>query len=629
VTFDELAHLTGGVTAWLTSDYRLFPQNPQLPQRWAALPLVVGGISLPSLDQPAWWSSDLEAIGYQLLYDSGNDHDALLWRARLAMIPIGMLLGWTCYLWGRALFGTAAGLVALFVCVFSPSIIAHGPLATSDLSAALMFTICLAAFWNVLHHVTPGRLLLSALAAGLLFITKMSALLMIPVALVLTVIRVVQGRPMRWFGDRLRRPDTHRLAARCAIVLASHVVGIGVVIWASYGFRYTTFRDAVPGRDQMFLGDTIDTLASPSGVGRALTLARNARILPEPYLFGVAHVINRSGRLPGFLNGRHSINGWWYFFPYCWLVKTPLSLFALLGLGAVASWRFAGSTRQTRRARRVVYRLAPLLVFLAVYWIAALASSLNLGERHLLPTYPAVFILVGGAAALVSSRGPLATVAVGLLLLSLAIDSMRIGPHYLAYFNAVAGGPASGYRHLVDSSLDWGQDLPGLKQWIDRMRSTSGARERVYLSYFGSGDPVHYGIDAMQVFSYQDWRRDRPLYELTGGIYCISATMLQSVYTRAPGPWAAPYEQAYQRARLETKSESLAIGAAARIQRASTFDQLRMVRLFSFLRTRDPDDQVGYSILIFRLSDEDVRRALDGPPIELVPRPQIKGLVFQ
>ncbi len=628
ITFDELAHLTGGVTAWLTSDYRLFPQNPQLPQRWAALPLVIGGVRPPPLDQTAWWSSDLEAIGHQLLYDSRNDHDVLLWRARLAMIPVGMLLGWTCYAWSRALFGTVAGVVALFACVFSPSIIAHGPLATSDLSAALTFTVCLAALWNALHRVTAVRLLSSALAAGLLFITKMSALLMIPVALVLTVSRVVQGRPMRWFGDRVRGSDRRGLATRCAIVLAAHIVGVVIVIWASYGFRYTTFSEAVPGRDQMFRGDTIDTLTSGTALGRVITLAQRARVLPEPYLYGIAHVVNRSGRLPGFLNGQHSINGWWYFFPYCWLVKTPLSLFALLAIGGVFSWPFARSTRQRLRARRVVYRLAPLLVFLAIYWIAALASGLNLGERHLLPIYPAVFILVGGAAVLVSRRGPFAAIAVCLLLLSLGIDSVRIGPHYLAYFNAVAGGPALGYHHLVDSSLDWGQDLPGLKQWIDRTQRRSAARERVYLSYFGSGDPAHYDIDAMQVFSYQDWRRDRPMYELRGGIYCISATMLQSVYTRAPGPWATAYEEAYQRLRPEFEGAAGAISAATR-ERAAAFDQLRIARLFSFLRKRDPDDQVGYSILIFRLSDEDVRRALDGPPIELVPRPQIKGLVFQ
>jgi len=626
ITFDELSHLTGGVSSWIASDYRLFPQNGQFAQRWAALPLVVHGFRFPSMQQSSWWTSDLEAVGYQFLYGVGNDHDALLWRARLAMIPFGVLLGWTCFAWARSLFGRAGGLVALFVFVFSPSILAHAPLATSDFAVALMFTLALGAFWLVLHRASAFRVLGSALAMGLLFVTKMSAPLMVPVALIIAAIRIMRGRPLIW-AARQRRVVTkrqHLLGASVAI-LAAHAIGVVIVIWASYGFRYTTFQDGVAGRDQMFRGESIDTLVKDNVAGLLITHARNGRLLPEPFLFGLAHVLNRSGRLPGFLNGHHSINGWWYFFPYCWAVKTPLAIFALLGLAA-AAWRRGSGSNASARWQRASYRVTPLLVFLAVYWTAAMASGLNLGERHLLPTYPAVFILAGGAASWIGAKQRLATLGVGLLLLSLSIESIRIWPHYLAYFNAVAGGPASGYRHLVDSSLDWGQDLPGLQRWLHRARNQSGQQPPVYLSYFGSGDPQHYGIDARQVFSYQDWRRDRPLYELTGGIYCVSATMLQTVYTRARGPWSAPYEQAYQRARLEIERATPAANDRAWRQLASDFDQLRMARLFAYLRRREPDDQIGYSILIFRLSNEDVQQALNGPPAELWPEPQIKGV---
>src|SRR6266540_3794327 len=159
ITFDELGHLTGGVSSWLTSDYRLFPQNGQLPQRWATLLLVMSGVRFPPLDQPGWRASDLEAIGYQFLYAAGNDHDAMLWTARLTMIPLGVLLGWVCYAWARSLFGVAAGIVALFIFVFSPSVLAHGPLATSDLAAALMFTTSLACFWIALHRPQPLRVI--------------------------------------------------------------------------------------------------------------------------------------------------------------------------------------------------------------------------------------------------------------------------------------------------------------------------------------------------------------------------------------------------------------------------------------------------------------------------------------
>jgi len=637
ITFDELGHLTGGVSSWLTGDYRLFPQNGQFPQRWVALPLVVLGVRFPVRDQPAWWSSDLEAIGHQFLYEIGNDHEAVVWRARVMMIALGLLLGWLCYAWSRRLFGLSAGLVTLCIFGFSPSMLAHGPLATSDLAAALMFTAALGSLWLVLHRAGPLRTAGSALIMGLLFVTKMSAVLMAPVAVMLAVIRIWQGRPLVWLGRQPRvMSGRRRLLLACAAILLIHAVGVMVVIWASYGFRYATFQAAVPGRDRMFLGETIDTLAQHEHARVPIVLARDLRLLPEAYLFGLAHVLHRSGRFIGFLNGRYSIKGWWSFFPYCWLVKTPLAVFALLGLAGAAAWRYAhDSPHRRRRLQRAAYRLTPLFVFLAVYWAAAVTSSLNLGERHLLPTYPAAFILAGGAGYWLGRRHLLATTATVLLLLSLPIEASRIWPHYLAYFNVLAGGPSSGYRHLVDSSLDWGQDLPGLARWLRTAQSARTSPEPVYLSYFGSGDPVHYRIDARQIYSYQDWRLERPLYALTGGIYCISATMLQNVYTRAPGPWAAAYEAAYQRRRIDIERSSFATGeelvpsdreTSTWRRLAGDFDQLRLARLSAYLRRREPDDQIGYSILIFRLTDREVQEALSGPPAELLSRPAVEGL---
>ena len=635
ITFDELAHLTGGFSSWTSRDYRLFPQNGQFPQRWAALPLVVSGFRFPTLDQPAWWSSDVEAVGHQFLYAIGNDHEALVWRARLMMIPLGMLLGWLCYAWSARLFGPTAGLVALVVFVFSPSMLAHGPLATSDLSAALLFTGALASLWRVLHRADPLRTAGSALVMGLLFVTKMSALLMVPVAAALVAIRIWQGRPFVWSGQPRRVLGGRRRLLRASIaILLVHVVGVIIVIWASYGFHYATFRTAVPDRDHMFVGETIETLAEDEYVRVPIRLARDLRLLPEPYLFGLAHVLNRSGRFIGFLNGQYSLNGWWFFFPYCWLVKTPLAVFGLLVLAAAAAWRYPARLRQGRRRLwRTAYRLTPLLVFLAVYGAATVSSRLNLGERHLLPAYPAVFILAGGAACWLSRRHLVAAGVAALLLVSLPIDALRIWPHYLAYFNTFAGGPASGYRHLVDSSLDWGQDLPGLERWLAREADRISPRP-VYLSYFGSGDPAHYRIGARQLYSYQDWRRERPLYALRGGIYCISATMLQTVYTRAAGRWAAPYEAAYQQRGLEIERSSVDTNGTlvpsdrditAWRRLASEFDELRLARLSAYLRRRAPDAQIGYSILIFRLDDREVQEALTGPPAELLPRPDIKG----
>jgi hypothetical protein len=107
-----------------------------------------------------------------------------------------------------------------------------------------------------------------------------------------------------------------------------------------------------------------------------------------------------------------------------------------------------------------------------------------------------------------------------------AASALRIHPHYLAYFNELAGGPANGYRLVVDASLDWGQDLKGLKAWMDR-----NAVPRIKLSYFGTADPEYYGIQCDQLPGYMPppppklHRSVRP-----GDVVAVSATNLQGVY---------------------------------------------------------------------------------------------------
>jgi hypothetical protein len=66
---------------------------------------------------------------------------------------------------------------------------------------------------------------------------------------------------------------------------------------------------------------------------------------------------------------------------------------------------------------------------------------------------------------------------------------LRIAPHHLAYFNEFVGGPDQGYRYLSDSNLDWGQDLKGVKAYIDEKEIAT-----IYLSYFGTASPSYYGI---------------------------------------------------------------------------------------------------------------------------------------
>jgi hypothetical protein len=201
----------------------------------------------------------------------------------------------------------------------------------------------------------------------------------------------------------------------------------------------------------------------------------------------------------------------------------------------------------------------------------------------------------------------------------LAVESVRSGPHHLSYFNQLAGGPEKGYTHLVDSSLDWGQDLARLREWLEKQRATNAGGGPVYLAYFGSGDPAYSGIEATLLPGYLDWRPEIEFQELRPGTYCISATMLQSVYGLAFGPWNGEYEKLYRR-----YSKLVADSHGARVSLTSVqggrcnehermiyeFEQLRFARLCAVLRRREPDDRVAYSILIYDVTDDELEAAI-------------------
>jgi dolichyl-phosphate-mannose-protein mannosyltransferase len=668
MTFDEMAHLTAGYTYWTFDDYRLHPENGNLPQRLGALPSVLGRASFPTLDQPAWTSSNVYAIGDQFLYSSGNDADTLLRRSRAVMALVGVALGALIYSWARRLVSPAGAGVSVLLFVFSPTFLAHGPLVTSDMAAALFFTAAAGAIWVALHRMTPMTVLGAAAVLGGAFLSKLSAPILIPVAVVMTLVRLIDGRPLT-VRVRGRSLELTNRAHQVAIIISAAVI-VGLVtwtlIWASFGFRYAAFAAATTGKDA-FLGQ-IST--QPGATAWALSAARRLHLLPEAYLYGSALTVQFAAERAAFLNGEFSTTGWWWYFPYAFAVKTtiPGMIVGLLALAALLHrWRHAdaGDTRRQRAAARL-YAGTPLLALVAVYGIFALTSSLNIGHRHLLPIYPAFMILSGAAAFWVqplfertrttepqnpqarrkhrsgprspqsavrgrvsgsrsAGRGPLALagIATVAVLAWHVAESIAIRPDYLAYFNQLAGGPSKGYRHLADSSLDWGQDLPALKQWLDREGLQRAGAGNVYLSYFGTARPDYYGIKAIPLAGFIDRRPPQPPDPLRGGVYCISATVLDVI-----GPsFYKPQDEGNYQAALQNliafarASENEASWSALLRQTGEQywhdlfkqFDQLRTGRLVAFLRNRQPDAMVGYSILIYRLTDADVALAVGGP----------------
>lgn len=635
-TFDELPHLTAGYSYWLTDDYRLHPENGVLPQRLAALPLLFGDYRFPSLDLPAWRGSNFWTFGDEFFHQLGNPLDSMLLQGRAVIAGAGAVLGLVIYAWSRSLFGPAGGMLSLFLYVFCPSMLAHGSLITSDMMLSLTLTASVWCVWTMLHRISWFTVLASSMVMALLFVSKMSAVLILPIGLALLAVRVLLGREDT--AESGVRPETSFARLKPATVMGMvlvHVVLVALVIWACYGFRFSIFGPVRHQDDRTYFDWNV-LMAESAPVEPLIRFAREQQLLPEAYLYGFASTLYGSRQRITFLNGEHGMTGWWYFFPYSVLVKTPLPLFIILGFAATGIFRREGAGGEAavwppdQEVRARLYRTMPLGVLLAVYWAAAMDSNLNIGHRHVLPTYPAAFILAGAATCWLAM--PLRSAAIGVLAVCLgwyAVESVSIRPHYLAYFNQLAGGPGHAYRHLVDSSLDWGQDLPGLKRWLERQGLDGRSPIPVYLSYFGTGDPAYYQIAARPLPSFMARNVDvNP--PLTGGVYCISATMLQSLYLQFRGPWNRAYEEKYRTVLADvTRYHNTRDNQAARLRleqdqgtvfwsnRFRQYAQLRFARLVSYLRQREPDDQVGYSILIYRLSNEQVHEALYGPLTEL------------
>jgi hypothetical protein len=161
--------------------------------------------------------------------------------------------------------------------------------------------------------------------------------------------------------------------------------------------------------------------------------------------------------------------------------------------------------------------LLPPLIYLAV----SMTSALNIGMRHILPVYPFVYVAAAGLLAQLSVRrwARHAMLALGVLQ---AAECAVIAPHYLAFFNALAGGPRNGPRYLADSNIDWGQDLKNLVDWLH----AHGAAD-AWCSYFGSAPMEYYGL------RYHDLPAagDRDAWNRIDGFVAVSATVLAGVYT--------------------------------------------------------------------------------------------------
>ncbi|HWY40971.1 MAG TPA: glycosyltransferase family 39 protein [Chthoniobacterales bacterium] len=630
-TFDEPQHLTAGFGYWARNDFRLDPETGNLPARWAALPLLFGDTRFVSSSDPNWQHTDAGGTAHQFFYEVGNDPDRMIGQARLMMSTFGAALCLLVYRIARKFFGVIGGLIAEILAAFDPNFLAHSALVTSDVAAAFFFTATIWSCWRLVQKISPLRLTFAALSLCGLFLTKFSAPIVLPALGMMSILQIVSKREIALRFGRFQASITDPWKKAGLICATWVVLGLTMffAIWLSFSFRYSALTDNGPAR-KVWNTCWGAILSDHTRIQSTIKFARVHHLLPEAYLCGFAYTQKSAQMRPAFLDGSWSLIGFVSFFPRAFLYKTTLPFLCVILLAVWAAI--------DRRKRWTLEGLVnPFVLFALVYAAFAIQAQLNIGHRHILPIYPTLFVGCGAVAYLLQQRQRAFFAGTVAICLFWQIgESFAVRPNYLAYFNQIAGGPARGYKHLVDSSLDWGQDLPALRAWIDNHRQVLDEKP-LYLSYFGVADPKWYGIDAKRLpenhsFGEQTFAPPR------AGVYCVSTTTLQSVYAIEIGQWSRSYEKRYQSALAEVEryrftasnpSARVALvasdGAVSWVKKIRTFERLRFERLCAYLRHRAPDAQVGYSILVFDLTDKDVDQALYGAPLELTPDVWVAG----
>lgn len=444
LTYDEIAYIAAGYSYVKTGDFRLNKEQPPL------MKLLIGASLLPMNPHlPTEHSSWLAAgdgggnnqwmFGERFLIHENANGEELIRRARMPVVFVTMLLVLGAFFFARDLYGRNAGILAAVLCSFSPNLLAHGRLATTDLGLACFVLWSVFAYHRYLEAPSPGRLVFAGVALGLALLAKFTGVLMLPLLLLwAVVVPVARHYEAKAAGRALPEVLARALGGTAAIV----AVGLLTV-----SIAYLT-----PGRPWAYF----------EGVGQ---VSVNVFDSYAPYFRGAL----REGGVP-------------YYFAAAFLLKTPLAFLLLLALRL--------GTDVWKPSAGVVARV---LIFtpIAVWFGVVSWRAFQIGIRYVLPAYPLLFVYAAGIVAMpVFQRQWARAVTTGLVAWFVA-SSLLVYPHYLPYFNELAGGPDNGIAWLDDSNIDWGQDLILLREFIER----ADVQDVLYTP-MAQYDPALYAIDA-------------------------------------------------------------------------------------------------------------------------------------
>ena len=594
-TWDEPTHIGSGYMALKTGEDKLNPEHPRLFKQISAIPLLFLKLKIPFVPD---FNQKVNPVGFgvDFLYNQEVDADRILFISRLPSILIALLLMIFVFKFAKYLSGSLAGFFALFLFVFDPNILAHSRYVTNDIYVTCFFFLTIYQLKRFVDEPKISRLIYLSIFSGLTLISKFSGLILIPIITLVIIIEIFFRRNNKILNFLNKEKSeqcnanfsSHNQQHKCHItklkvffiILIILFIICGLIIFVDYNFEFTTFEKAIEYK----LNNT-ETKIDDYLVKKESVLYKPMRFIvtkvpiPAPsYLYGVLWHFQYSAKgHPSFLMGHFSKKGFRSYFPIVFLIKTPIILILFLFLGIILF---------IRNLKKDFWNEYILILPPIIYFCIAIFDIFNIGYRHILPIIPFCIVIatkpiermwsavacyrnitmqnqgsVKQSESKLSHSKRIWTVAFILIILIVYYISgtVRIHPYYLSYFNEFIGGAKNGYEYVVDSNIDWGQDLKRLADYLKKNKI-----EEITACYFGTANANYYGIKYKPLLIYLlpgSSKEEMSPEPNTPGLYAISVTNLQGVYCKNQ-------------------------------------------KIFDWLKRREPIARIGYSIHIYKVESE-------------------------
>lgn len=423
ITYDEQDHLNYGIHLLKGNSSRQQPGadfNTTMPVSILnALPRAAEQLGHPTLEKKDGGESDTK-------------------QGRYITILATLLLLAYLYFFGKSIAGHLAGCWAMLLGAIDPNILAHSRLVTTDLYGTLAWIATLFHLHQWLHKKENNHFYYWCIALAISQCCKINNILLYPICLL-----CILG--YQWYNGALFSLKKIWLPLFSFVLIQLAIINSAFLFYhtgmplSDYTFRSNFFR----GLQHQWI--SVIPIPLPQSFIDTFDLTQYER---ESFM----------GTAQNYLMGElRNQQGFWNYYFYCWIVKTPL----LTGALVIASVSASLIIKQFRR-RAFYFLIIPSVILL----LLLSNSSVQSGYRYLLPVLCLSLVAAGIFIQQAISRLPRYT---GILIcLGLGMAALLSFPNYISYTSEWLWPKKNAYRYLSDSNLNWGQRYKKIQQILQQ-----------------------------------------------------------------------------------------------------------------------------------------------------------------